>query len=83
MVRLSSSCILHVGLFILHVSAVLLCCSAHTSAGEIALATELKVSGPVVTVRAPLGLRYRPGYPLPLQVRVHNPGAAFNAELFV
>lgn len=57
------------------------------AAGEardtVALQTELKFSGPSVTLRAPLGLRYRPGYAIPIEVRVHNPGAAFRGELLV
>jgi hypothetical protein len=49
--------------------------------GEVALPTELKVSGPSVFVRGPLGLRYRPGYSFPIELRVHNNGPEFNAEV--
>ncbi|HYG75833.1 MAG TPA: hypothetical protein VEK08_12585 [Planctomycetota bacterium] len=56
------------------------------TAGENAfqpLSTELKVSGPAVSVRAPLGFRYRPGYAMLLEIRVQNPGTAFRGELIV
>jgi len=46
------------------------------------LQTELKTSGPRVSIRLPLGLRYRPGTAVPVEVRVNNPGAAFTAEVF-
>ena len=52
-----------------------------TPPGAVPLATELKVSGPEVAVRSPLGLRYRPGCSFPLQVYVHNPGAGFDADV--
>ncbi|HEY3319173.1 MAG TPA: hypothetical protein VGP72_01695 [Planctomycetota bacterium] len=51
--------------------------------GEVPLQTELKFSGPSVSVKAPLGLHYRPGYAFPLEVRVHNPGPEFRAQLFI
>ncbi|HYG78057.1 MAG TPA: hypothetical protein VEK08_23830 [Planctomycetota bacterium] len=56
--------------------------AAETLPGERALQTELKVSGPSVYMRAPVGLRYRPGCLFPLQFRIHNPGAAFSGEVF-
>lgn len=46
------------------------------------LQTELKTSGPRVSIRLPLGARYRPGAAVPVEVRVNNPGAAFSAEVF-
>ena len=49
--------------------------------GEVSLPTELKVSGPAVFIRGPLGLRYRPGCSFPIEVRVHNSGPEFSAEL--
>lgn len=68
-------------------AALLLCATTPASdanfADGIALQTELKTSGPRVSVRFPLGLKYRPGTAVPVEVRVHNPGAAFTAELFI
>ena len=66
-------------------SAILLiaCIVSAVSAAEVSLETELKVSGPQVSIRAPLGFGYRPGYAFPLQIRVYNPGAEFRAEIFV
>jgi len=67
-------------------SAVLLLCAwagNQLRAGEVILPTELKVSGPTVSISAPLGWRYRPGAAFPLQVRVNNPGPAFRGELAI
>jgi hypothetical protein len=50
---------------------------------EVPLQTELKVSGPAVSLVAPLGLRYRPGVAFPLQIRVYNPGSAFSGEILL
>lgn len=41
------------------------------------------VSGPLVHVSSPFGLRYRPGAPFPLRVTVTNPGAALTAEVLL
>ena len=66
-------------------TVLLLCAWAGVQlrAGEVILQTELKVSGPSVTICAPLGWRYRPGVAFPLPVRVHNPGPAFRGELYL
>jgi hypothetical protein len=85
-----ADCSLRRAVQVLHAGALvrwLLCFAAvlslRAAAVEVPLATELKVSGPAVTIRAPLGLRYRPGYALPLQVQVYNPGPAFTGALYV
>ena len=57
--------------------------AASETRDTVALQTELKFSGPAVTLRAPLGLRYRPGYAIPLEIRVNNLGAAFRGELLI
>jgi len=57
--------------------------AGESSGAFSALPTELKVSGPAVSLRCPLGRNYRPGYAIPIEVRVHNLGAAFQGELIV
>ena len=47
----------------------------------IELPTELKIGGVSVSIRAPLGLQYRPGETFPLEIQIGNPGAALDAEL--
>ena len=43
-------------------------CVSLASENFIALPTELKISSVSVSVRAPLGLRYRPGEAFPLEI---------------
>ena len=57
--------------------------AADAPVGSIPLQTELKVSGPLVFIGAPLGFRYRPGHVFPLHVYVTNPGPEFRGELRV
>jgi len=56
--------------------------TADTPRDVLPLQTELKTSGPRVSIRLPLGQRYRPGMAVPVEVRVNNPGQAFTAEIF-
>ncbi len=46
----------------------------------VPLPTELKVSSVAVSIRAPLGFRYRPGEAFPLELHVDNPGPAMDGE---
>ncbi len=45
------------------------------------LPTELKLSSVGVSIRAPLGFRYRPGELFPLEFQISNPGAAMDVEI--
>ena len=71
------------GVWPLALLALLLSASASLRAFEnmVALPTELKISGVSVSIRAPLGLRYRPGDAFPLEIHVENPGPALDVEL--
>ena len=69
----------------LHLAALAIVLSASVSSrafeNTIVLPTELKISGVSVSLRAPLGLRYRPGEAFPLEIHVENPGPAMDVEL--
>src|SRR5579862_639750 len=63
--------------------ATLISIFAPAFAGEnfIPLPTELRVSSVSVSMRAPLGLRYRPGEAFPLELHIDNLASAMDAEL--
>jgi|GEM_PF-4086525 len=53
-------------------SLIVLAFSCAAFGADIPLQTELKVSGPQVTLRLPLGTRYRPGCAFPVELRVQT-----------